>query len=160
MTFKSKRTITSMATGAAMMAAYIIYAMSARAPSAGELAAWARLLLVFIGAAIAVVIGIQVLFHILFAVGVAVRERERTDGEVERIVAAEVHEDELDKLVTLKASHVGYTITGCGLVAALVLLAFFGVSAIAALHVFVGAAAVGAFIEGGVSIRLYEKGVV
>ena len=159
MTFKSKRTITSMVAGAVLIIAYIIYALSSRAPIQEDVAMWALTILVFIGVAIFANIAIQILFHIAYSVGVAVKERKRDDREVERIIASETTEDELDRIINLKASHVGYIFAGIGFVAALAGLAFFGSSTVVALHIMVAALFIGNFVEGCVSIRFYERGV-
>ena len=159
MTFKSKRIITSMVAGVSLIIAYIIYALSKHAPPPDNVAMWALAILVFIGIAVAASIVIQVLFHIVYSVGVAVKERDRDDKEVERIIASEAAEDELDKLISLKASHTGYICAGIGFIAALVCLAFFNPSMVAALHIIAGSFFVGSCVEGCISVRFYERGV-
>ena len=159
MTFKSKRTLVSMAAGTALTAAYVIYALGGRAPAPEDLRAWALTMLVFIGIAVAASVVIQILFHIAYSVGVAVRDRALSDKEVERIVEAETAEDEMDALVGLKSSRIGYACSGIGFAAALVWLAFFGASAVTALHIMLGAVCAGSFAEGVISIKLYERGV-
>ena len=159
MTFKSKRTITNMVAGAALITAYIIYAMGKRAPAPENVALWALTILVFIGVAILVNIVVQILFHIVYSVGVAVKEYKQDDKEVERIITSETTEDELDRIISLKSSRVGYVFAGVGFIAALAWLAFFQASAVAALHIMLGALFIGSFVEGCVSIRFYERGV-
>ena len=159
MTFKSKRTITSMVAGVALIISYIIYALSKRAPAPEDVAAWALRIFFFIGVAMLTNIAIQILFHITYSVGVAVKEGKRDDKEVERIIASETTEDELDKLIELKASHVGYSFAGIGFGAALAGLAFFGASVVVALHIMLGTFFIGNLVEGSISIRFYERGV-
>ena len=159
MTFKSKRTLVSMAAGAALTAAYVVYALGGQAPAPEDLSAWALAMLVFIGIAVAASVVIQILFHIAYSVGVAVKERALSDKEVERIVEAETAEDEMDELVGLKSSHAGYMCAGIGFAAALAGLAFFGATAVAALHIMLGAVLIGSLAEGVISIKLYERGV-
>ena len=58
----------------------------------------------------------------------------------------------------MKAGHVGYTCVGAGFVAALIALAVGG-PAIVAMHLLLGAFALGTLLDGGVSVYLYERGV-
>ena len=159
MSFKSKRIVTSMLAGAALAGGYIIYALGARAPAPEDTSAWALAILIFIGISVAAQIVIQIVFHIAYSVGVAVKERARTDTEVERIIAAETAEDERDKLVGLKSTRTGYACSGIGFLAALAGLAFLDASAVSALHILLVAVFAGSLLEGFVSILLYERGV-
>ena len=159
MSFKSKRIITGMFVGVLLAAAYIIYALGRYAPSPEDVGAWALAILIFVGISIVLSIVIQILFHIAYSIGIAVKERERDDKEVERIIASEVTEDELDKLIGLKSSRAGYICAGAGFLAALIWLAFFGASVVVALHIIMGAFFIGSGVEGFISIRFYERGV-
>jgi len=159
MTFKSKRTLAALITGVGLGVGYTLYALGKHAPAAGDIRAWALAILVFIGIAVAAMVVLHILFHIGYSIGVAVTERQRDDREVERIIASEVTEDELDRLVGLKSSRASAICTGAGLMAALVWFAFFGTSAVVALHLIVGATFVGTWIEGCISIYFYERGV-
>ena len=159
MSFKSKRIIVSIIAGVALTAAYIVYALGWRAPAPQDVSAWALSMLVFIGIAVVAIIIIQIVFHIAYSVSVAVKERDRDDKQVERIIEFETAEDEMDKLVSLKSSRIGYFFAGIGFASALVALAFFGASSVVALHILFGAFSVGSCVEGGVSVFLYERGV-
>jgi hypothetical protein len=158
MSYSSKRTIVSMVAGLILIAAYIIYALGANAPAPENLKAWAIAMLVFIGISVAAMIMIQILFHIALAIGIAVKERQCEDKEVERIISSTMVEDERDKLINLKSSHIGYICAGIGFVAALVTLAV-GMTSVAALHILFGVFAAGSIIEGIASVYYYEKGV-
>ena len=157
MSYNSKKTIISVAAGVLLGVVYAIYALSERAPAPGDLKSWATAMLVFLGVGIAAIIVIQILFHVAFAIGIAVKEREQDDKTVERIIASTVVEDERDKLVSLRSGRIGYITVGVGFVAMLIALAF-GLSAIAALHILFAACFVGSAAEGVVSVYLYEKG--
>ena len=159
MSFKSKRTISSMIVGIILAVAYVIYALSKNAPSSDDMSKWAQTMLIFIGISIAASIVLQIAFHIFYSIGIAIKEREKDDKEVERIIESEMKEDELDKYVELKSSRVGYIVCGIGLVVALVWLAFFGTAMIVSMHIILGAAFAGAFVEGCLSIRYYERGI-
>jgi len=158
MNYSSKRTIASIAAGAALAAAYCAYALGGRSPAPEDLKAWAVAMLVFIGIGVAAVIVIQVLFYIAFSVGVAAKERDQDDKTVERIIASTVAEDERDKRIGLKSARVGYVVAGAGFIAGLAALAL-GASAVAALHILFGTLAAGSIAEGIVSVYYYERGV-
>lgn len=158
MSFSSKKTIASILAGILMVIAYIIYALSERAPAPDDLKAWAIAMLIFIGTGIAVVIVIQIAYHISFAIGMAVKEGIRDDKTIRRLFNSETAEDERDKLVSLKAYRINSVFAGFGLLAALVALAL-GTLSIIALHIIIGSCALGNLIEGIVSIYYYEKGV-
>jgi len=158
MSYNSKKSIASMVTGILVVTAYIIYALSEHSPASDNLKSWAVVMLVFIGIGIAAVVIIQILSHIALTVGIAVKEREQDDKTVERIVASVLVEDERDKLINLKSSHIGYIFAGIGFVACLLGLAF-GISSVFALHILFGAFAFGSVIEGFAGIYFNEKGV-
>lgn len=158
MSYNSKRTIVSMIAGSIVLIAYFIYTLSEYAPDSENLKSWAITILVFIGIGIAGLIVVQILFHVGFAIGVAIKEQSIEDKEIERMMEASMIEDERDKLINLKAAHIGYTCAGLGLAVTLTLLAFGG-SVIFALHILLGAFSIGSLIEGAVSVYLYERGV-
>jgi hypothetical protein len=150
-----------MAAGLLLFAAYTVYALGKNSPGPEgpeSLQSWALVMLVFIGIAVAASIVIQILFHIAFSIGIAVKERESDDKKVERIIESSMVEDEMDKLINLKSGHIGYICAGIGFAAALAALAF-GASAVFALHILFGSFAGGSLVEGGVNIYLYERGV-
>jgi hypothetical protein len=158
MSYSSKRTIASIIAGLILIAAYAIYALGTAAPASEDLKGWAIAMLGFIGISVAVAVVIQILFHIALAIGIAVKERQCEDKEVERIISSTVVEDERDKFISLKSSRIGYICAGIGFVIALVALAF-GIASVVALHILFGIFAAGSIIEGIVSVYYYEKGV-
>jgi hypothetical protein len=158
MSYNSKRTIVTLIAGFILIVGYIIYAIGGSAPAPDDLKSWAIAMLVFIGIAVVLMIVVHILFHIAVAIGIAVKEQQRDDKTVGRIIAAEMSEDERDKIINLKAYRIGYICAGIGFVAVLVALAF-GLSAVVALHILFGASAVGSFAEGIASVYFYEKGV-
>jgi hypothetical protein len=150
-----------MAAGLLFLAAYTVYALGKNSPgpeSPESLKSWALAILIFIGISVAASILIQILFHVAFSIDIAVKEGKCDDKKVERIVESSMVEDEMDKLINLKSVHIGYICAGIGFVAALAALAF-GASAVFALHILFGSFAGGSFVEGGVSVYLYERGV-
>ncbi|HPD28242.1 MAG TPA: hypothetical protein PK673_07715 [Paludibacteraceae bacterium] len=158
MSYNSKKNIVSMVAGLLTVTAYIVYVCAGNAPTTDDIVAWARLMLVFIGIGVGAVIVIQILFHVAFAIGVAVKERDKDGAKTEKLVASSMVEDERDKLISLKSSHIGYIAAGIGVVAALIALAS-GVSFVVSLHVIFGSFAVGSLVEGIAGIILHERGV-
>jgi hypothetical protein len=147
-----------MTAGVLLLAAYIIYALGKQAPEQGSLKSWAIVMLVFIGIGIAALILIQILFHIVFSIGIAVNDPEGDGKNIERIISSSMVEDEMDKLISLKSAHAAYICAGIGFIAALAALAF-GAGAVFALHILFGSFAAGSTLEGGMSVYCYEMGL-
>ena len=158
MSYNSKKTIAAISTGILLAVAYVIYALSEHSPATEDLKSWAIAMLVFIGIGVAAVIVVQIIFHIALSIGIAVKEQGQDDKTVERIIASTVVEDERDKLISLKSSHIGYIFAGLGFVAALVALAF-GTQFMTALHIMFGTFSGGGIAEGIVSVYFYERGI-
>ena len=158
MQYTSKKTLINMGAGILLLAAYGVYALGDASPAPDDIKSWALAILVYIGVCVAAVIVIQILFHIAFAVGVSVKEKDRDDKTVKRIIESSILEDERDKLINLKSSHIGYACAGFGFVIGLIALAL-GITAVAALHIMAGAFALGSIIEGCVSVYYHERGV-
>jgi hypothetical protein len=158
MSYNSKKTIASIITGVLIVTSYIIYALSDCSPAPEDLKSWATAMLVFIGIGVAAVIIIQIIFHIALSISIAVKEQGQNDKTVERIIASTVVEDERDKLISLKSSHIGSVFAGIGFVVALVALTF-GTSVVTALHILFGTFSGGSLAEGIVSVYFYERGI-
>jgi hypothetical protein len=158
MSYNSKRTLVSTIAGIVLVVSYIIYALGKKAPAPENIGSWAITMLVFIGIGVAAMIVIQILFHIGFAIGIAVKEREHDQKNIERIIKSSMVEDERDKLISLKSSRIGYIFASISFAVALLALAL-GLPAVVALHILAGGFAVGSLIEGAVSVFFYEKGV-
>lgn len=155
-----KRNVTALVGGALIIAAYCIYAFTGNGPGAAgvsDLKTWAGAMLVFIGIGIGLAIVLQILFHIVLSVSVAVREQS-TEKEIGRKIEAEMVEDEMDKLIELKSSRVGWAVASAGFIAALFSLVFGGSAALMINMMFLSAAA-GSMVGGFISIFYYRKGV-
>ena len=164
MSFKSRKMIASMAAALALIIIYIIYALGGRAPATDDLKAWGLAMLIFIGISVVVMIVIQILFHITFAIGIAVKEGiavkggKRDDKKLRRLFNSETVEDERDKFVELKSARIGHIIAGAGFIAALISLVT-GNSALVAIHIVFGSFFIGSGAEGIAGVWLYERGV-
>ena len=74
MSFTSKRTIVILVASVALFAAYAVYALGAHAPAPENLKVWAIAMLIFIGISVATMIAIMVVFHVGFAIRIAIKE--------------------------------------------------------------------------------------
>lgn len=163
MSYQEKRTLVSIVCGIALQAAYAMYALSrAGSVSSGGLAFWAKTMLVFIGIGIAALIVIQIVFHILMSIGIAVgkqlRDGEVDDREVEKEIQREMVEDEMDKLIELKSMRTAFGVAGFGFIAALGASAL-GASPVVMLHILYFSFGIGSVAEGVTQIYFYRKGL-
>ena len=162
MSYTSKRNIASIVAGVALIASYFVYATGSSAPAPDDIKAWAVAILVFVGVGIVVQIVVQIAFHIALTIGIAIKEEIKAgdkDGgkTAERIIKAEMIEDEWVKTVSLKASRTGSVFMGLGAVAALIALAA-GLETVIALHLLFGLSALAGVAEGAASIVMTERG--
>ncbi|MBA4376817.1 MAG: hypothetical protein C0401_11695 [Anaerolinea sp.] len=165
MSYKEKRTITSIVTGALVLAAYCIYAFGqyqSGAVAPGDLKFWAGTMLIFIGIGVAAAIVIQIVFHILLSIAIAVKEKMRDnqcdDKEIEKTIGAEMVEDEMDKLIELKSTRIGFFLAGIGFVAALVSLVL-NYSPAVMLNILFISFSTGSLFEGFAQLYFYRRGV-
>ena len=71
MSYKEKRTIVSILSGAILLVAYYLFAMNkinSGDAASDDLKFWATTILIFIGIGIAITIVIQIVFHILLSI--------------------------------------------------------------------------------------------
>jgi uncharacterized membrane protein len=165
MSYAEKRTVVSIITGIALLAAYSLYAfgrVQSGAAEMNDLRFWATTMLIFIGIGIVATIIIQIVFHILLSIGIAVtrkiQDQSIDDKAIEKSIGTEMVEDEMDRLIELKAVRVGVTLTGVGFVAGVALLAL-GYAPVVMLNVFFYAIGGGSILEGLAQIFYYRKGV-
>lgn len=165
MSYQEKRTIVSIITGAFILGAYCIYAYGkyqSGAVPANDMKFWAGTILVFIGIGIAAAIVIQILFHILLSVAIAVQEKVRNgscdDKEIEKTIGTEMVEDEMDKLINLKSMRISFTVAGIGFIAGLVSLVLNCTPVVMLNTMFISFSA-GSLLEGFTQLYFYSKGV-
>ncbi len=165
MSYQERRTIVSLITGILVIAAYLIYTLGryqSGAVDGSDLKFWAGAILIFIGIGIAVSIVIQIVFHILMSIGIAVNRKIQgeslDDKAIEKSINAQMVEDEMDKLIQLKAMRISFAAAGVGFIAALVSLVL-GYSAAVMLNILFLSFSVGALIEGVVELYYYRRGV-
>lgn len=163
MSYQEKKTIVSVVTGTLLLIAYCIYAFGkAGMANIDNLKFWAVSMLIFIGIGVVSMIVIQIVFHILLSISMAVKQKLNDencdDKEIEKALKIDMVEDEMDKLIELKANRIGYTFVGVGFVAGLVSVAL-GASAVVMINIAFLACLVGSLVEGLVQLRYYRRGV-
>ncbi|MDD4096834.1 MAG: hypothetical protein PHP22_11415 [Oscillospiraceae bacterium] len=165
MSYPEKRAVVSILAGIVIIVSYCIYVMGkVKAGDAApeDLKFWAGAMLLFIVVGIVANIVIQIVFHILLSISIAVREHIETgksdDKQIEREIAAEMVEDEMDKLVELKSLRVGFVIAGIGFVTALV-YAYLDYSVAIMMNIMFFSFSGGSILEGFSQIFFYRRGV-
>lgn len=165
MSYQEKRTIVSILTGILILAAYWIYAsgkMQSGMVPEGDLKFWAYTMLLFIGIGIVASIIIQIVFHILLSIGIAVKEQIQNgsvdDKEIERTMEMQMIEDEMDKLIALKSLRVGFLIAGLGFVAGLSSL-LLDYTPVVMMNILFLSFNIGSILEGIAQLYYYRKGV-
>jgi uncharacterized membrane protein len=161
MSYQEKRTVMSIVAGVLILASYCIYAFgkyTSGAASLSDLKFFAVTMLVFIGIGIAAMIVLQIIFHIILSVSIAVKEPTRCGKDIEKAVDAAVVEDEMDKLIELKSSRIGFAVAGAGFIAGLVTLTFNCPPAVM-LNIFFLSFMVGSLLGGIMSIYYYRAGI-
>lgn len=156
MSYKSKRVLTTMVTGALLAVGYLIYALGWSGPgdAADALRSWAVAMLGFVAVTVVVLILVQILFHVVLAARLSA-----TDGDAaERIMTSSLLPDEMDRTIRLRSGQLGYLIVGLGFVAALAAAAL-GASAVVVLHVVLGAFVIGSLAGGALTVYGLERGL-
>jgi uncharacterized membrane protein len=161
MSYQEKRTIASLVSGILVLVAYGIFALGklqSETYDPANLKFWAITMLIFIGIGIVATIIIQIVFHILMAISIAIKEKESDEAVITKTIEASFVEDEMDKLIELKASRIGFAFAGFGFVIGLVLLAFDGTPSLM-LNILFLSYSIGSLCEGFGSLYYYRKGI-
>lgn len=168
MYYQEKKTIASIITGLLILAAYSIYGISkyqeVGANLLNDLKFWAAAMLIFIGGGIVIAILIQIVFHIILAVANEVAKevsnKAKCKGSEETYEGLEIaeFEDEMDKLIALKAMKNSFVLVGVGFVVALVSLYMKMPPAIMLNIIFISFS-LGSLFEGFSQLYFYRKGV-
>lgn len=165
MSYQEKKTVMSVITGALILVSYFIYTngkYQSGIVAEGDLKFWAGSMLLFIAIGIAVTILIQIIFHILLSVAIAaeakIKNADCDEKEIERNIKIEMTTDEMDKLIELKSSMVGFGVAGAGFMLALILLVL-DYSPVIMLNVMFVSFSVGSMLEGLAQLYFYRRGI-
>jgi hypothetical protein len=161
MSYQEKRTLTNMAVGFALLIAYCGYMLSAYQNGwflPDDLKFCAKTMLIFIAIGIAATIVSQIIFHILLSAEAAIRKGNCDSKDIETEIAQASVEDEMDKLIELKAMRLGFVIAGVGVVSALLAIVL-GIPNAVMLNILYLSMSVGSLAEGGLSLYYYRRGV-
>ncbi|AEV30147.1 hypothetical protein SpiGrapes_2375 [Sphaerochaeta pleomorpha str. Grapes] len=161
MSYQEKRTLTNMFSGIAVLVAYYLYAFGKYQRGlveASDLKFWAGTMLIFIGIGVVASILIMILFHILYAIALAVKQGNCDEKKINQTLESSMVEDEMDKLIELKSLRIGFLFAGIGFVGALVSL-MFEQPPMVMLNLLFFSFSVGSLFEGGLSLYYYRKGL-
>jgi len=165
MSYQVAKNVTNIISGTVVLIVYLFYVSGSYQDGLlvmDDLKYWAQVMLIFIGIGIAMAILVQIVFHILFSIGLAVKESIKNgncnDQEIERTIKLEMVEDEMGKLIELKSMRVSYSTAGVGFVASLILL-YFEYPPFMALNVLFVSFCVGSILDGCTQLYYYKRGV-
>ncbi|KAF0092513.1 MAG: hypothetical protein FD141_697 [Fusobacteria bacterium] len=168
MYYQEKKTIASILSGVLVLVAYIMYGYSKYSEVGesllGDLKFWATAMLVAIGGGIILIIFIQIIFHIILAIANEVSKEvskkiagENGKNTFEEFEIAET-EDEMDKLIALKAMRNAFVVVGLGFVIALVTL-YLEMAPAIMLNIMFMSFSLGSIFEGFSQLYYYRRGV-
>lgn len=165
MSYKEKKTIVSLVTGLLILATYCIYTLNKiqlGTAALDDLKFWATTILIFIGIGFVALIIILIVFHILLSVTIAVKEEiqngEYDDKKIAKTLELDLVEDEMEKLIGLKAMRISFAVVGIGFIAALVSLVL-NYSPAVMLNIMFFSFGIGSMIEGFTQLYFYRRGV-
>ncbi len=168
MYYKEKRTIASLISGIILLTAYCIYCISNYLEEGTDLLSdmkfWATAILIFIGSGILLTIIVQIVFHIILSISNEVAKEiskkacmEGENNTYEELEITDV-EDEMDKLISLKAMRNSSAVVGIGFVASLFTLLLNMPPAIM-MNILFASFSIGSLLEGFSQLYFYRKGV-
>lgn len=165
MSYQIAKTVANILSGIAVLVVYLFYVSSsyqAGLLAMNELKSWAQIMLIFIGIGIAMAIVVQIIFHILFSIGLAVKQSINNgncnDQEIERTIQMEMVEDEMGKLIELKSMRVSYIATGIGFVTSLFFLVF-DYPVVVTLNILFVSFFIGGILDSFTQLYYYTRGV-
>lgn len=161
MTYQEKRAVFSILLNLIYTSVYCLYAYGKYQMGVVDASAWARFILIYLGIGIVVMIVFQILFHIFVAVTVAAKETisngKCEEKDIEKLINSEMTTDELDNLIELKTSKMGFVLCGVGFVSGLAALAV-NASVALMLNILFLSFLLGALLEECGKLVYYRKG--
>jgi len=165
MSYQVKKTFASIISGVVVLGAYLFFAFGRYqsgllAPD--DLKNWAQLMLIFIGVGIAAMIVIQIIFHILLSISIAIKENIKNVGckneNIENQIQLEMVEDEMDNFIELKSLRIGVIVAGAGFVTSLIILAL-SYPPMIMLNIVFNSFSFGNILEGFTKLYYYQRGI-
>ena len=165
MSYQEKRSFVSILSGAILLLVYILNVLGRYRQGilpVTDLKAWATTIMIFIGIAIVGFIIIQIVFHIMLSVSIAVtkavKEGVTDNEELGNSIKANMIEDEMDKFISLKATKFSTFVYGLGFFVGLIAL-MLDYSAVILLNSVFISFCLGIIIEGVAQIFFYKRGL-
>jgi len=175
MSYQEKRIGVSVVSGLLILVSYCIYGVSRfKVVGTGlltDLRFWATTMLVTIGLGIAVMMLIQIILHIYLAISSEVKKEiakkiagdgtcgsKSYQGRSCEDLEMMDKEDEMDKLISLKASNYSFGVIGFGFVASLVTL-YFRLPPAIMLNIMFVSFMLASLLEELLQLRFYRKGI-
>lgn len=153
MYYQEKKSIVTTLSGILILTSYCIFVYNKLQSGvnnvADDLKFWATTMLIFIGAGIVSMIIIIIIFHIINAI---VNEATHQEDDVTMI------EDEMDRLIALKAMRNSYIIAGIGFAVSLITLVI-GFPAAVMINIIFLSFNAGSIFEGFSQLYYYRRGV-
>ena len=166
MSYQEKRSIVSVLSGGILLVVYVLNVLGRYRQGTlpgTDLKAWATTIMVFIGIAVVAFIIIQIVFHIMLSVSIAVtkavKEGVTDNEELGKSIQANMIEDEMDKIISLKATRFSTAVYGFGFFVGLIAIVL-NYSAVILLNSMFIAFCLGIVIEGIAQIFYYRRGII
>jgi len=165
MTYKEKKVWATMFSGVVIFILYIRRAVEVYRINGQEVFSdtvfWAKTMLLYIGIGVVAIIVWMIIFHILLAISEQVlKEVKKAQGQVVEEEEEDFYdvEDEMDRLIGLKAGQIGYVVVGIGFVSGLISLAL-GMAPGIMLNIVWLSFMLGSLLEGAIKLYFYKRGV-
>jgi len=165
MSYQEKRTMVTLLVGLVVLVSYLIFVITRYQNGiidVNDLKYWASTMLIFIGIGIGLTILTQILYHITFSIGFAIKEKiknpDLSDKEIEASIKSFMVTDEMDRLVELKSLRVGFIAAGLGFVLGLILI-MSGYSAALMMNTLFISFNLGSLFEGLMQLYYYKRGI-
>lgn len=168
MSYQEKRIVVSVVSGLLVFVSYCFYGVT-KYQTMGEsilndLKFWSTIMLITIGLGIAVMMVIQIVFHIYLAISNEVKKeiskkiscgnKTMSCEDIEMID----QEDEMDKLISLKASKYSFGTIGVGFAVALITL-YYHLPPAVMLNIIFVSFMLASLLEGMLQLSFYRKGI-
>lgn len=165
MTYKEKKVWATMFSGLVIFILYLRRALEAYRLDGQavfqDTVFWAKTMLLYIGIGVIAIIVWMIVFHILLVISEqVVKEVKKAHGKLVEEEEEDFYdvEDEMDRLIGLKAGQSGYIVVGIGFVSGLISLAL-GMPPGIMLNIVYLSFMLGSLLEGAVKLYFYKRGV-